>query len=45
MTPHDVKSLARDVLRHRIIVSYEADAEGLGADDILGRILDHLQVP
>ena len=45
VTPHDVKSLARDVLRHRIIVSYEADAEGLGADDILGRILDHLQVP
>ncbi len=45
VTPHDVKSLACDVLRHRIIVSYEADSEGLGADDILGRILDHLQVP
>ncbi len=45
VTPHDVKSLARDVLRHRIIVSYEADAEGLGADDILSRILDHLQIP
>ena len=45
VTPHDVKSLARDVLRHRIIVSYEADSEGLGADEILGRILDHLQVP
>ena len=35
----------RDVLRHRIIVSYEADAEGLSADDILGRILDHIPVP
>ena len=45
VTPHDVKSLARDVLRHRIIVSYEADAEGLAADDILGRILDHIRVP
>src|SRR4051794_40248071 len=45
VTPHDVKSLARDVLRHRIIVSYEADAEGLGADDILGRVLDHMLVP
>ena len=45
VTPHDVKSLARDVLRHRIIVSYEADAEGLSADDLLGRILDHIRVP
>jgi MoxR-like ATPase len=45
VTPHDVKSLTRDVLRHRIIVSYEADAEGLGTDDILGRILDHIPVP
>ena len=45
VTPHDVKSLARDVLRHRIIISYEADAEGLTGDAILGRILDHLPVP
>jgi len=45
VTPHDVKSLARDILRHRIIISYEADAEGLGADDILGRILDAIPVP
>jgi MoxR-like ATPase len=45
VTPHDVKSLTRDVLRHRIIASYEADAEGLSADDLLGRILDHIPVP
>ncbi|WP_406701158.1 AAA family ATPase [Singulisphaera sp. Ch08] len=45
VTPHDVKSLTRDVLRHRIIASYEADAEGLTPDDLLGRILDHLPVP
>ncbi|MDR3634180.1 MAG: MoxR family ATPase [Isosphaeraceae bacterium] len=45
VTPHDVKSLARDVLRHRIIISYEADAEGLGADEVLGRILDAIPVP
>ena len=45
VTPHDVKSLARDVLRHRVQVSYEADAEGLSPDAILGRILDHLRVP
>ncbi|MFO0953159.1 MAG: AAA family ATPase [Isosphaeraceae bacterium] len=45
VTPHDVKSLARDVMRHRIIVSYEADAEGLTADDILGRLLERIPVP
>ena len=45
VTPHDIKTLARDVLRHRLQVSYEADAEGLSADDLLGRILDHLRVP
>jgi MoxR-like ATPase len=45
VTPHDVKSLARDIMRHRILVSYEADAEGLSADDILQRILDHIPVP
>ena len=45
VTPHDVKSLARDVLRHRIVVSYEADAEGLGADEIIGRFLERIPVP
>ena len=45
VTPHDVKSLARDVLRHRLVVSYEADAEGLGPDDLIGRILEALPVP
>ncbi len=41
VTPHDVKTLARDVMRHRIMISYEADAEGLSADNIL----DHIPVP
>ncbi len=45
VTPHDVKVLARDVLRHRILASYEADAEGLTPDDLIGRILDHIRVP
>jgi MoxR-like ATPase len=45
VTPHDVKSLAREVLRHRIMISYEADAEGLTADDILGRVLAQIPVP
>ncbi len=45
VTPHDVKQLARDVLRHRVIVSYEADADGLSSEDLIGRILDHVPVP
>jgi MoxR-like ATPase len=45
VTPHDVKGLARDIMRHRILVSYEADAEGLSPDDILQRVLDHIPVP
>jgi MoxR-like ATPase len=45
VTPHDVKALARDILRHRILVSYEADAEGLSPDDILRKFLDRIPVP
>ncbi len=45
VTPHDVKALALDVLRHRVLVSYEADAEGLNPDTLLGRILDTIRVP
>lgn len=45
VTPQDVKSIAPDVLRHRVIISYEAEAEDLRADDIVGRILSGLPVP
>jgi MoxR-like ATPase len=45
VTPHDVKTLARDVLRHRVLASYEADAEGVTPDDLIGRILDQIRVP
>ena len=45
VTPHDVKSIARDTLRHRIVPSYEADAEGMSADAILDRILGTIRVP
>jgi MoxR-like ATPase len=45
VTPHDVKTLARDVLRHRVLASFEADAEGITPDDLIGRILDHIRVP
>ncbi len=45
VTPHDVKSLAPDVLRHRVRLSYEAEAEGQTSDDIITRILDTILVP
>lgn len=45
VTPHDVKSLAPDILRHRILLSYEAEAEGISTDDIIAQILDQLPVP
>jgi MoxR-like ATPase len=43
--PDDVKALALDVLRHRLILTYRADAEGVTADRLLGRILEAVQVP
>ena len=45
VTPHDAKSLAPDVLRHRVSISFEAEAEGLTADDVVQRILDSVLVP
>jgi MoxR-like ATPase len=45
VTPHDVKNLAMDVLRHRVSVSYEAEAENLTSEDIVKNILDTLPVP
>ena len=45
ITPHDVKTLAPDVLRHRIMLSYEAEAEGKSPDDIIQAILDSVLVP
>jgi MoxR-like ATPase len=45
VTPQDVKTAAPDVLRHRLLVSYEAEAEELKAEDLLTRILDKLPVP
>jgi MoxR-like ATPase len=45
VAPEDIKELARDVLRHRIILTYRADAEGVTADTLLTRIMDVLPVP
>ena len=45
VTPQDVKSVAPDVLRHRIIPSFEAEAEELTADSLVSTLLDELPVP
>ncbi|WP_420265530.1 AAA family ATPase [Candidatus Magnetominusculus dajiuhuensis] len=45
VTPQDVKSIGPDILRHRVIVSYEAEAEDKTSDDIVRRILEELEVP
>jgi MoxR-like ATPase len=44
-TPQDVKDIALDVLRHRVVVSYEAEAEERTSEDVIRHILDHLPVP
>ena len=44
-SPHDVKSVALDVLRHRVVVTYEAEAEGRSADDLVDVILANVEVP
>lgn len=45
VTPEDVKQLAPDVLRHRVITTYEAEAEEISSAEIVQRILDHVEVP
>ncbi|MCD6305455.1 MAG: MoxR family ATPase [Deltaproteobacteria bacterium] len=45
VTPQDVKSMAADVLRHRIILSYEAEAEGKQTDDLIKMALERIEVP
>ncbi len=44
-TPHDVKNVALDVMRHRVILTYEAEAEGRTPEDIVDRILAGILVP
>ena len=45
MTPEDVRSVALDVLRHRVLVTYEAEAEEVTSEDVVARILDKIEVP
>jgi MoxR-like ATPase len=44
-TPQDIKEIAYDVLRHRLILTYEAEAENLKSEDIISKILNEIPVP
>lgn len=43
--PQDVRDLALDVIRHRLVLSYEAMAENISSDDLLSRILNAIPLP
>ncbi len=45
VTPEDVRSIGMDVMRHRIILSYEAEAEEVGTEDVIRKILNRVEVP
>jgi MoxR-like ATPase len=45
VTPHDIKHIAADILRHRIVLSYQADAENLTPDAVISEILNTLPIP
>jgi MoxR-like ATPase len=45
VVPEDIKALGLDVLRHRLLLSYRADAEGVGADALVQRIFESIPVP
>ena len=45
VVPQDIKDIAFDVLRHRIITSYEAEAEGVDSEDVIEKTLNKIAVP
>ena len=45
VTPQDVKSIGMDVLRHRVIITYEAEAEEMTSEDIVSKIFSEVEVP
>ncbi len=45
VTPQDVKSIGMDVLRHRVIITYEAEAEEMTAEKVIQNIFDNIEVP
>jgi MoxR-like ATPase len=45
VTPQDIKDMVHSVLRHRILVTYEAEAENINTDTIISRLLTKIAVP
>jgi MoxR-like ATPase len=45
VVPEDVKEIAKDVLRHRVLLTYEAEAENVASDTVVERILERVEVP
>ncbi|MCX5741816.1 MAG: MoxR family ATPase [Proteobacteria bacterium] len=45
ISPHDIKTIAHDVLRHRVLASYEAEAQGKTTDHVIAQILENVPVP
>jgi MoxR-like ATPase len=45
VTPEDIRSVGMDVMRHRIILSYEAEAEEVGTEDVIRKVLNRVEVP
>ena len=45
VTPQDVKTIGPDVLRHRVILTYEAEAEEMTPDDVVAKLFEHIEVP
>ncbi|NRA95371.1 MAG: MoxR family ATPase [Planctomycetes bacterium] len=45
VTPHDIKSVGMEVMRHRVITTYEAEAEGVTSEDVVQQVFDSVRVP
>jgi MoxR-like ATPase len=45
VSPQDVKAIGMDVLRHRVLTTYEAEADGVAAEDLIQQVFDHVEVP
>ena len=45
VTPEDVRAISMDVMRHRVILSYEAEAEEMTSEDIIRKIVNRIEVP
>jgi MoxR-like ATPase len=45
VSPQDVKSIGMDVLRHRVLTTYEAEADGIATEDLIQKVFDNVAVP